>query len=197
MIGSDGTLYIGTTTGVFYAFNDIATDFTTNTNSSPTVQFTDKSTNSPKSWLWNFGDGTTSTEQNPAHNYGKAGVYKVVLTVTLQNGGTVTRTKTVTIKEKDITAPTVNGSTGGSFNTTQTVTLTASDNSGSATVYYTTDGSDPRTSSTRMQYTNPILITSTTTLNYAAVDPSGNWSPVYKRKIYYNAYCVCSGCFLL
>jgi parallel beta-helix repeat protein len=182
VIGSDGTLYIGTTNGVFYAFNDIAADFTANTNSSSTVQFTDKSTNSSKSWLWNFGDGTTSTEQNPTHNYSKAGNYAVVLTVTLQNGGTVTRTKTVTIKEEDITAPTVNGPVGGVFNTTQTVTLTGSDNSGSATIYYTTDGSDPRTSTTRIQYTNPIMITSTTTLNYAAVDPSGNWSPLCSEK---------------
>jgi PKD repeat protein len=31
--------------------------------------FTDTSTNTPTSWLWNFGDGNTTTEQNPAHPY--------------------------------------------------------------------------------------------------------------------------------
>jgi PKD repeat protein len=33
-------------------------------------------------WLWNFGDGTTSTLQHPVHAYGAAGSYAVTLTVT-------------------------------------------------------------------------------------------------------------------
>jgi len=45
------------------------------------VQFTDKSTNSPTSWSWTFGDGSTSTSKNPAHTYTKAGKYTVKLTV--------------------------------------------------------------------------------------------------------------------
>lgn len=47
-----------------------------------TVSFTDLSTNSPTSWLWNFGDGYTSTEQNPVHNYLNIGIYSVSLKVT-------------------------------------------------------------------------------------------------------------------
>ncbi len=39
------------------------------------VQFTDKSTDSPTSWKWSFGDGTYSTAKNPAHKYSKAGKY--------------------------------------------------------------------------------------------------------------------------
>ena len=35
----------------------------------------------PDSWLWNFGDGSTSTEQNPVHVYGKPGIYDVSLKV--------------------------------------------------------------------------------------------------------------------
>jgi len=46
------------------------------------VQFTDTSTGTPKKWKWDFGDGTTSTKQNPTHKYSKAGVYTVKLTVT-------------------------------------------------------------------------------------------------------------------
>jgi PKD repeat protein/uncharacterized protein YfaP (DUF2135 family) len=38
------------------------------------------------SWLWNFGDGTTSTQQNPSHTYTSAGTYNVTLTV--NNGST-------------------------------------------------------------------------------------------------------------
>lgn len=37
-------------------------------------------------WLWKFGDGSTSTNQNPAHTFTNAGVYGVVLTVTNTNG---------------------------------------------------------------------------------------------------------------
>ena len=33
------------------------------------------------SYLWNFGDGTTSTEANPTHVYGEKGTYTVELTV--------------------------------------------------------------------------------------------------------------------
>lgn len=46
------------------------------------VQFTDQSSNAPTSWLWNFGDGTTSTQQNPSHAYTASGVYDVTLTAT-------------------------------------------------------------------------------------------------------------------
>jgi len=45
------------------------------------VQFTDASTGSPASWLWNFGDGGTSTVQNPTHVYAAAGPYTVALTI--------------------------------------------------------------------------------------------------------------------
>lgn len=46
------------------------------------VVFTDLSTNAPTSWLWDFGDGYTSTQQNPTHQYATDGVYSVTLTVT-------------------------------------------------------------------------------------------------------------------
>lgn len=45
------------------------------------VKFIDKSTGSPSSWSWNFGDKTTSTAQNPTHKYTKTGKYTVSLTV--------------------------------------------------------------------------------------------------------------------
>ena len=48
--------------------------------------FTDKSTGSPNSWSWNFGDETTSTNQSPTHTYVEAGNYTVTLTVTNNAG---------------------------------------------------------------------------------------------------------------
>lgn len=44
------------------------------------VNFTDASSNDPDNWLWDFGDGTTSTLQNPIHTYSEDGTYTVCLT---------------------------------------------------------------------------------------------------------------------
>jgi len=45
------------------------------------VKFTDTSTGTPTNWTWDFGDGKTSTEQNPTHTYKAEGNYTVKLTV--------------------------------------------------------------------------------------------------------------------
>ncbi|MBW8049825.1 MAG: PKD domain-containing protein [Cytophagales bacterium] len=46
-----------------------------------TVNFSDSSTGAAN-WLWDFGDGDTSTLQNPIHTYDSSGIYNVCLTVT-------------------------------------------------------------------------------------------------------------------
>ncbi len=51
-----------------------------------TVQFTDRSTGTPDSWLWIFGDGETATTKNPTHQYTLPGIYSVSLTVRNQYG---------------------------------------------------------------------------------------------------------------
>jgi PKD repeat protein len=45
------------------------------------VAFEDKSEGTVTSWRWDFGDGTSSTEQHPIHAYKKAGEYVVALYV--------------------------------------------------------------------------------------------------------------------
>ena len=45
------------------------------------IGFVDQSSGLPISWQWDFGDGTTSTEQNPTHSYMSEGTYSVTLTV--------------------------------------------------------------------------------------------------------------------
>jgi len=51
-----------------------------------TVSFIDNSTGSPTSWLWDFGDGTIATTQNPTHIYNEDGGYIVTLTVKNEMG---------------------------------------------------------------------------------------------------------------
>ncbi len=46
------------------------------------VEFTDQSTGTINSYLWDFGDGETSTEMNPVHTFTGADEYIVTLTVT-------------------------------------------------------------------------------------------------------------------
>ena len=46
------------------------------------VSFDDRSEGLITSWSWNFGDGTTSSDQNPVHVYATPGVYDVTLTAT-------------------------------------------------------------------------------------------------------------------
>jgi PKD repeat protein len=50
------------------------------------VSFTDTSTGEITSWAWTFGDGGSSTAQDPSHQYTAAGDYTVQLTVTGPGG---------------------------------------------------------------------------------------------------------------
>jgi hypothetical protein len=61
----------------------------------PTVQFTDLSFSNIVAWLWDFGDGTTSTEQNPLHVFPIYAVYNVTLYVFGAYGGYDSTTQTL------------------------------------------------------------------------------------------------------
>ena len=100
------------------------------------MNFTSTSTGSITSYLWSFGDGTSSASQSPAHVYGSPGVYTVSLTVS-GSGGTNTKTMpnyiTVT-PGGDTTAPSAPGALTGTVSGTA-VNLTwqtATDNVGVA-----------------------------------------------------------------
>jgi len=63
-----------------------------------TVQFTDESTGPVNWWLWQFGSGSNSTEQNPLKIYTKTGTFDVSLTVRNRTGSdTFTRTNYITV----------------------------------------------------------------------------------------------------
>ena len=68
------------------------------------VHFSDKSSvdGTIDSYSWDFGDGTTSTEQNPDHTYTQTGTYDVTLTITYE-GMMDSCTETISVSE-DITS---------------------------------------------------------------------------------------------
>jgi len=67
-----------------------------------TVQFTDESVSGDgeiEGWSWEFGDGVTSTEQDPTHAYSEEGTYTVELTVTDDNDLSDTATDTIMVED--------------------------------------------------------------------------------------------------
>ncbi len=62
-----------------------------------TVTFTDRSKYSPALYLWDFGDGSTSGEENPAHTFQAPGAYRIILTVT-NSAGSDTATRIVHVR---------------------------------------------------------------------------------------------------
>ena len=68
------------------------------------IEFNNFSTDSDGtivSQSWNFGDGATSTAQNPSHTYSSSGIYTVSLTVTDNDGASDTLSKSVTVIGSD------------------------------------------------------------------------------------------------
>jgi PKD repeat protein len=62
-----------------------------------TAFFADLSAGNPVSWYWSFGDATTSTQQNPVHNYTFPGAFNVCLVVSDNNGCMDSACQTVSI----------------------------------------------------------------------------------------------------
>ena len=78
--------------------------------------FTGEAGNSPTEFYWDFGDGTTSSEENPTHQYGESGIYNVSLTITDANGEMDTLIKEEYIKvEKGFPTMILLGSAGGAI----------------------------------------------------------------------------------
>ncbi len=72
-----------------------------------TVDFSDTSTagsSAITSWAWNFGDGSSSSEQNPQYIYQTAGTFDVSLMVTADGSDTSTQTAAVVVEAADTVA---------------------------------------------------------------------------------------------
>ncbi len=72
------------------------------------IDFTDESTNAT-SWFWDFGDGTTSSEQNPSHTYETYGDYTVSLTTTNDAGCTDAAIQTIDINDSTVSTESLEG----------------------------------------------------------------------------------------
>ena len=113
-----------------------------------TVSFTDLSTGNPETWSWDFGDGGTSTVQNPTYEYTAVGTYTVALTVTNAYGSdTETKVDYITVSDVGNTMYVYDMVVGRKIagpNNSGTCTVTIYNNSnqpvGGATVYVTATG---------------------------------------------------------
>ena len=66
------------------------------------MAFTDQSSNNPTSWAWDFGDGGSSTVQDPEYTYQTGGTFTVTLTVSNDIGSdTLIQPNLITVQEAE------------------------------------------------------------------------------------------------
>ncbi len=118
------------------------------------IYFTDNSTNYPDAWSWDFGDGNTSTLQNPSHQYTADGNYTVTLTATNIIGSS-TEVKTAYVTIGLPAAPAFAGTTMICEGESTTLTATSAD------VAYWLDGNG-NVLETGNTFDTPSLTASTT-----------------------------------
>jgi hypothetical protein len=61
----------------------------------------------PYRFLWDFGDGTGSNDEDPAHSYNQPGTYQITVTITDQGNITDTKSSSITIRPNDTTPPSI------------------------------------------------------------------------------------------
>lgn len=129
-----------------------------------TTHFTDTSDTPAEvnQWLWDFGDGNTTTEQHPQHSFSAAGEYTVKLTVNATNGKTDHFSRTVSVTDQYCP---IRNTTGN--NTLTQVVLDGQDIGYTATVADYTD--------TELVFSDPTNVTVNLQGTPAATTHSTNW----------------------
>lgn len=162
----------GTTTEVTAAF----TFHPSSPEVSETVTFNDTSAGEPTSWEWDFGDGESSTDQSPQHDFAEAGTFTVSLTVSNDSSSdtttlevTVTDDEPSVIDHADLAIPaTARVQGAGAFFTSRVDAFNASDDTISVDVIYT-----PRTDIDGTQILTSIDLESGQMVTID--DPLGSW----------------------
>ncbi len=132
-----------------------------------TVNFTNNSENAD-SYLWDFGDGNSSTEEDPSHTYDDGGTYTVVLTATSDLCGDATFTQTFTLDAAPVAAFTSDIQEGCA---PLTVQFTDASSSNPDTWVWTFEGGNPGTSTAQnptVTYNTPGTYDVTLTVSNAA-----------------------------
>lgn len=134
-----------------------------------TVQFTDLTKGIPDTWSWNFGDGYTSTQQNPSHPYSKAGTYTVSLTASnIEGTDTVTKSALITIQPEVFSR-----TAGGTF-------LLGGDTNRRLIASRTAGGTFLLGGETRIVLIRDAEAIQDKTYLYKVYDPDGNFIEVWK-----------------
>jgi len=151
---------------------DFSVDKTSSCLGLATFQFTDQTQNIAHTWLWDFGDGSTSTEANPVHQYTTSGIFTVKLTVTNNIGAdSIISTDLITVSA--IPAPTAAPVT---ICAGQSATLTANLSSPNATAEWK-DGTGAIVFTGPTFQTPPLLATTTFIVNEAESAPVQHIGP--------------------
>jgi PKD repeat protein len=143
------------------------------------VLFVDESTNTPTAWLWSFGDGSTSTLQNPSHSYTTAGTYTVTLIASNTAGsatdteeGYITVTKSGTVPVAAFVANQTSGTLPFSVQFMDT-----SSNSPTAWLWSFGDGSSATTKNPAHTYTSAgtysVTLTASNSAGSTTISQSG------------------------
>ena len=139
------------------------------------TQFTNTSTSNPPNqqltYLWNFGDGNTSNQANPSHQYASAGDFTVSLTAMTGNAScSSTKTQTVTV----YAPPTPNAGEDQSIPYGSTAVLSGSGGSGGTFTYHWEPAS--LVVNANAQTTQTVPLQQSTTFTLTVVNSQGGCS---------------------
>jgi parallel beta-helix repeat protein len=128
--------------------------------------------NPPYSYRWTFGDGSSSTQQNPSHTYSQSGTYTATLTVTDDDNKQESDSVTISVNTaQTIVAGIVASPTSGSVPLTVSFTASASGGNPPYTYHWAcSDGSSSTQQNPSYTFTEPGTYTVTLTV----IDSSDN-----------------------